>query len=169
MNIYTTSSHINNSFNEVWNIGYIYCIEVSDFRSLSIRSLIRPWHLLGCLDSVVGPSSVVYMCVIFESMHSILFYLDDVTNAYWKKRGLFILDWYLGARMAMNSAGEKVKKERNDGKWANEQALKTELHISPNWLTPSFFNMHLWRHPGKAKILWLHKYTTIFNLKQLKN
>ena len=37
---------------------------------------------------------------------------------------------------------------------------------SQKWLTPSFFNMHLWRHPGRAKMLcmhskMIHKYTTV--------
>ena len=36
---------------------------------------------------------------------------------------------------------------------------------SPKWLTPSFFNMHMWRHQGRAKMLYMltkmiHKYTT---------
>ena len=43
-----------------------------------------------------------------------MLYLDDVTNAYLKKRGLVISDWYFGKRMETNSLGEKVKKERND-------------------------------------------------------
>ena len=30
-----------------------------------------------------------------------------------EKMGLVILDWYIGERMEMNKAGEKVKKERN--------------------------------------------------------
>ena len=38
---------------------------------------------------------------------------------------------------------------------------------STKWLTPSFFNMHLWRNPGRAKMLcmltkMIHKYTTDF-------
>ena len=38
-------------------------------------------------------------------------------------------------------------------------------YISPKWLTPSFFNMHSWRHPGRAKMLYMlskmiHMYTT---------
>ena len=39
---------------------------------------------------------VVYLCIIFVSMHSIAFwlYLDDVTNAVWNKWGLVILDCY---------------------------------------------------------------------------
>ena len=36
---------------------------------------------------------------------------------------------------------------------------------SPKWLTHSFFNMHSWRHPGRADMLcmlikMIHKYTT---------
>ena len=37
-------------------------------------------------------------------------YLDDVTHAHRKKRGLVILDWYFGERMETTSAGLKVKK-----------------------------------------------------------
>ena len=38
-------------------------------------------------------------------------------------------------------------------------------NISRNWLTPSFFKMHSWRHPGRAKMLcmlskMIHMYTT---------
>ena len=46
--------------------------------------------------------------------------------------------------------------------------LSPSLHqnTSPKWLTPSFFNMHSWRHPGRAKMLcmlskMIHMYTTI--------
>ena len=39
-----------------------------------------------------------------------LLYLDDVTNAYWEKRGLVIYDRYFGVGMETNSAGEKVKR-----------------------------------------------------------
>ena len=70
-------------------------------------------------------------------------------------------------------------------KWANEQTLKfvipffflpSQVHCSSpslhqntslKWLTPSFFNMHSWRHPGRAKMQcmltkMIHKYTTGF-------
>ena len=38
-------------------------------------------------------------------------------------------------------------------------------NTSPKWLTPSFFNMHSWRHPGRAELLcmltkMIHKYST---------
>ena len=64
-----------------------------------------------------------------------------------KKGELVIPDWYFGEGMETNSVGEKVKN-------------------SPKWLTPIFFNMHLWRHPGRAKMLcmlskMIHKYTTM--------
>ena len=36
--------------------------------------------------------------------------MDDVTNAYWEKRGLVISDWYFSEGIETNSAGEKVKK-----------------------------------------------------------
>ena len=48
-------------------------------------------------------------------MHSIfVLYLDDVTNAYWKKRRLVISDRYFGEGMETNGAKKKVKKERKD-------------------------------------------------------
>ena len=55
-------------------------------------------------------------------------------NAYCKKRGLVISDWYFGERMETKGANEKVKKYSSktvctQSKWANEQTLKTELCI----------------------------------------
>ena len=43
--------------------------------------------------------------------------------------------------------------------------LPSQLHCSspsfhqntgPKWLTPSFFNMRPWRHPGRAEVLCMH-------------
>ena len=42
--------------------------------------------------------------------------MDDVTNAYWKKKGLVSSDGYYGEGMETNSAGEKVKKRKE---WQN--------------------------------------------------
>ena len=66
---------------------------------------------------VLANCAVVYLCIKIYSMNSIFALpgrLDDVTNAYWEKRGLVILDWYFGEGMDNNIAVEKVKKERND-------------------------------------------------------
>ena len=41
-----------------------------------------------------------------------LLYLDDVTNAYGKKRGLVISGWYFGEGIKTNGAGKKVKKRK---------------------------------------------------------
>ena len=53
--------------------------------------------------------------------------------------------------------------------WARPLAcfcLSPSFHqnTSPKWLTPSFFNMHLWRHPGRTQMLcmlskMIHMYT----------
>ena len=138
-----------------------------------------------------------YTCVSFlKECIAFLLNLDDITNAFWEKRGLVISDWYFSKGMETNIAGEKVKKGKKKfcsktmcthSKWANEQTLKTELHIpfylsvhaffyyhnSPKWLTPSFLNMHSWHHPGRAKMLcmllkMIHKYTNQCTYKKLE-
>ena len=74
-------------------------------------------------------------------------------------------DWYFCEGMETSSACEKV---------IPFFFLPSQLHCSspslhritsPKWLTPSFHNMHSWRHPGRAKMLcmlykMIHKYTT---------
>ena len=62
----------------------------------------------------VSKKLVVYMCIIFESMHSIFALPGWRHKCILKKRGLVISDWYFGEGMETNSAGEKVKKERKD-------------------------------------------------------
>ena len=59
------------------------------------------WHI-GMISILVYP--------FFTEGIVFLLYLDEVTNAYWKKRGLVILDRYFGKWMETNGAGEKVKK-----------------------------------------------------------
>ena len=52
--------------------------------------------------------------------------------------------------------------------WCQTKKFFSVLQLfSPKWLTPSFFNMDLWRHPGRAKMLCMHTkiihmYTTTF-------
>ena len=47
-------------------------------------------------------------------MHSIFALPGGRHQCILKKRGSVISDWYFGKRMETNSAGEKVKKERED-------------------------------------------------------
>ena len=57
---------------------------------------------------------VMVVAVVLVMAAAALLYLDVVTNAYSKKKGLVILDWYFSERMETNSASEKGKKERVD-------------------------------------------------------
>ena len=56
-----------------------------------------------------------------------MLYLDDIMNAYWKKRGLVITDWNFGEGMETNSEGEKVKKTKE---WQNiMHAFKNDTQV----------------------------------------
>ena len=56
--------------------------------------------------------AVVYLCIIFVACSAFLLYLDDVTYAVWKNRGLGILDWYFREGMETHKAGKNVYKRK---------------------------------------------------------
>ena len=67
--------------------------------------MLRPPKILLCFNEKY---------TFLKAFIAILLYLDDVTNAYFEKKGLVISDRYFGEGMETNNAGEKVKKERKD-------------------------------------------------------
>ena len=75
-----------------------------DWRNHSSMKLLNKVKVVEWDSSMDTSGSFFTACMAF------LLYLDDVTNAYWEKRGLVISDWYFGEGMENNSTGQKVKK-----------------------------------------------------------
>ena len=64
--------------------------------STRVQGALGFYQILKLFWTLFCQTVVVYLCIIFVSMHSIFLYLDDFMNAVWKKWGLVILDWYFG-------------------------------------------------------------------------
>ena len=80
-------------------------------------------------------ASIHPLCSPFSlSVHAFFYYYNVCTHSFWTKFCLSSL--FLPSHL---------------------HCYSPSLHqnTSPKWLTPSFLKMHSWRHPGRAKMLWM--------------
>ena len=92
-------------------------------------------------------SSILVYHFLQQACIAFLLFLDDITNAYWEKRVLVILDWYFVEGMETNSAGENVKKERND-LWAMVDPVEL---VGNHWHIVMYVKIDLWVYFSTCK------------------